>query len=93
MSIRLTELERMRVVSADGSVLGRLMDLRLRSGPGPVRVGEPLADALLIGAAGWFERLGFRSHHAREVKPKDVLAVQPDAIVVREPPVDSKRRR
>jgi sporulation protein YlmC with PRC-barrel domain len=92
MSIRLTELERMRVVSADGSDLGRLMDLRLRSGPGPVRVGA-LADALLIGAAGWFERLGFRSHHAREVKPKDVLAVQPDAIVVREPPVDSKRRR
>jgi sporulation protein YlmC with PRC-barrel domain len=84
MSYRLTRLEQMRVVRADGRELGRLMDLRTRAKHGPIERAESAAiDALLIGVTGWLERMGLTRKGSRQVQSKAVIAVEDDRIVVR----------
>ena len=62
--MRLGEVLRCEVVTADGRRLGRVSDVRLVQ-DGPVRRGVQAAlrvDALVVGRAGLAERLGFVRH-------------------------------
>ena len=84
MRYRLTMLEKMHVVRDDGKDLGRFVDLRTRAKIGRMeRAGLLDIDALLIGAAGWLERLGLRDGGSREVPPKAIIAVERERIIVR----------
>jgi sporulation protein YlmC with PRC-barrel domain len=84
MKYRLTLLEQMQVVRDDGKELGRLMDLRVHARHGPMARADFLPiDALLVGAAGWFERLGLRNGGSHEVQPRAVIGVEDTRIVVR----------
>jgi sporulation protein YlmC with PRC-barrel domain len=83
MRYRLTLLEQMRVVRDDGTDVGRLMDLRTRATIGPMPASETLAvDALLLGAGGWLERMGFKESD-NNVQPNAVVAVERDRVIVR----------
>jgi sporulation protein YlmC with PRC-barrel domain len=94
MRYRLTLLEQMHVVREDGKDLGRLMDVRARAEHGPIaRADFVPIDALLIGAAGWFERLGLKDGGSREVQPQAVIAVERERIVVRGEARESHRAR
>ena len=83
MTYRLTLLEQMRVVRDDGKDVGRLMDMRVRAPLGPLKQADSLAvDALLVGARGWLERLGFRVSSPNEVKPEAIRTIERDRLVV-----------
>ena len=83
MRYRLTLLEQMRVVRDDGTEIGHLMDLRTRISLGPVRRSETASvDALLVGAGGWLERIGFKEGGSR-MQPNAVVAVERDRVIVR----------
>jgi len=83
MRYRLTLLEQMRVVRDDGTDAGRLMDLRTRATIGPMPPSETLTvDALLLGAGGWLERMGFQEVDSN-VQPNTVVAVERDRVIVR----------
>ena len=83
MRYRLTLLEQMRVVRDDGTDVGRLMDLRTRAMIGPMPASETLTvDALLLGAGGWLERMGFKESDSN-VQPNTVVAVERDRVIVR----------
>lgn len=88
MTYRLTLLEQMRIVRDDGKDLGRLMDMRVRAPLGPLRQADSLAvDALLVGARGWLERLGFRVGSHDEVKPEAIRAIEQDRVIVATSPM------
>ena len=94
MKYRLTLLEQMRVVRDDGKDLGRLMDMRARAGDGPVLRSDSFPiDALLVGAAGWFERMGLTRGSGREVAAASVIAVEQARIIVRGGASKSSHRR
>ena len=83
MTYRLTLLEQMRIVRDDGKDVGRLMDMRVRAPLGPLKQADSLAvDALLVGARGWLERLGFRVGSHNEVKPDAIRTIEQDRLVV-----------
>jgi sporulation protein YlmC with PRC-barrel domain len=83
MRYRLTLLEQMRVVRDDGTDVGRLMDLRTRATVGPMPQSETLTvDAILVGAGGWLERIGFKEGGSN-VQPNAVVAVERDRVIVR----------
>ena len=83
MTYRLTLLEQMRIVRDDGKEVGRLMDMRVRAQLGPLKQADSLAvDALLVGARGWLERLGFRVSSPNDVKPEAIRTIERDRLVV-----------
>ena len=83
MNYRLCQIAKLRVVRDDGKSLGRLIDVRVRMKVGPVDRSESVAvDALLVGNAGWLERLGLRDS-GEEFPANAALAVEKDRIVVR----------
>ena len=83
MRYRLMLLEQICVVRDDGTDLGRLMDLRTRATIGPMPQSETLpVDALLVGAGGWLERIGFKEGGSN-VQPNAVVAVERDRVIVR----------
>ena len=96
MRYRLTLLEQLRVVREDGTEVGRLMDLRTRATIGPMPQSETLpVDALLVGAGGWLERIGFKEGGSN-VQPNAVVAVERDRVIVRarkEPRASGTRKR
>ena len=83
MNYRLTLLEQMRVVRDDGQEVGRLMDMRVRAQLGPLKQADALVvSALLVGARGWLERLGFRVGSHNEVKPQAIRTIERDRLIV-----------
>jgi hypothetical protein len=87
MTYRLTLLEQLRIVRDDGKELGRLMDMRVRVQLGPLKQADSVAvDALLVGARGWLERLGFRVRSEDEVKPEAVRTIERDRLIVTSSP-------
>ena len=96
MRYRLTLLEQMRVVRDDGTDVGRLMDLRTRGTIGPMPPSETLTvDALLVGAGGWLERMGFKEGDSN-MQPNAVVAVERNRVIVRtrkEPRAPGSRKR
>jgi hypothetical protein len=66
-----------------GTRYSELGALRTRATIGPVPQSATLAvDALLVGAAGWLERMGFRESGS-DVQPNAVVAVERDRVIVR----------
>lgn len=96
MRYRLTLLEQMRVVRDDGTDVGRLMDLRALATIGPMPPSATVTvDALLVGAGGWLERMGFKEGGGN-VQPNAVVAVERDRVIVRtrkEPRASGSRKR
>jgi hypothetical protein len=90
--VKLSQLLGLPVEDEDGRALGHLHDIRVRQ----ITIGEPTrapryqADSLIVGPRGLRVRLGWgRSRKPDEVAPdallawKDVVAIEPDRLVVR----------
>jgi sporulation protein YlmC with PRC-barrel domain len=84
--IKLSHLLELEVQDEDGRSLGHVHDVRVQRGGD----GEYVVEGLITGRRGLFVRLGAR--RARDPAPvsphdalpwKDVLAIEPDRIVVR----------
>ena len=73
-------LQLMRVQTAQGRYLGRVFDLRTRWTPGS---SEPLVvQALLVGRAGWMQRVGLRPWRLHELPWSAVRASRNGVLVV-----------
>ena len=84
MNYRLCQIGKLRVVRQDGKPLGRLIDVRVRATVGPIERSDSVpADALLVGDAGWLERMGLRRDSGRKLAANALVAVETDRIVVR----------
>lgn len=91
--MRLSELQRWRVVTEDGEDLGHLFDLRCRGLPLNARPREEArVTTLVFGSIGWLERLGLRTAREDEVRWQDVVALRGDALIVRRGAPGAKRR-
>jgi sporulation protein YlmC with PRC-barrel domain len=83
---RLSPLEDMKVMTEDGSHLGRVFEVR---SPGkaetePTYAQRPV-ECLLCGRRGLLERLGWKEPDALAIPWKDVLALESHAVIVRGP--------
>lgn len=77
--IKLSRLLELRVEAEDGMPLGRVHDVRVRRVDGRYEV-----EGLIVGPRGLLARLGWRRARQRDVLAwKDVMAVDPDRLVVR----------
>ncbi|HZS08729.1 MAG TPA: hypothetical protein VFD58_28095 [Blastocatellia bacterium] len=81
--MKLTELLTMKVVTAEGKHLGRVVDLRCEGEPehGESRP-ERVVSELIYGEAGWLEQLGFRAVRERGVAWSSVIAIEDRKIIV-----------
>jgi sporulation protein YlmC with PRC-barrel domain len=81
---RLSPLEGIRVVTEDGSRLGRIFEIR---SPGKAEseptYSERRIDCLLCGRRGLLERLGWREPDAHTVRWNAVIAIRDRDILVR----------
>jgi len=77
--IKLSRLLELRVEAEDGTPVGRVHDVRVRRVDGRYEV-----EGLIVGPRGLLVRLGWRRARQRDVLAwKDVMAVDPDRLVVR----------
>lgn len=81
--IRLSAIQRMEVVDRDGNRLGHVFDVKTDHD----RHDEPpRVCGFLIGRGGLARRLGIRRGSASMVPVELVERIEPDRIVVSEPP-------
>jgi sporulation protein YlmC with PRC-barrel domain len=75
--VKFSELLERPITTRDGRKLGHLLDLRIQS-------GEPVVTEGIYGMRGFLEKIGFRKGRARTFHWDQVVAIDPDRIVIEE---------
>ena len=92
--LRLSHLLELRVEDEHGRALGHVHDVRVRQVSGSTATGPPTyhVDSLIIGRRGVGVRLGWRRDRFNDSSPPgdvvawdDVLSIDPERLVVRQP--------
>ena len=80
--MKLSELLERPVMTRDGRKVGHLLDLRaVPSNSVGLRVTEGI-----YGGRGFLEKIGFRKGHASSFAWQEVIAIEPDCIVIDQQP-------
>ena len=82
MATRLSTLDGLRVVDAQGRSLGRIWDLRTAPRAGGAEGKSRVVAAVLVGPAALLERLDFKCTGGGRLAWKKVVEVAPDHLVV-----------
>ena len=100
--VKLSDLMGLQVEDENGRALGRVHDVRVRriTDAEPARPPRYQVDSVIVGPRGLRVRLGWgRSREPDEVAPDalfawdDLVAIEPDRLVVRRAHEDSRRDR
>jgi len=81
--MRLLEMVGMTVVSASGEHVGQVIDLRCAGEPerGEARTHRVVAE-VIVGRAGWLERMGFQAVQERIVPWAEIAEVGTERITL-----------
>lgn len=81
-AMKLSEIIGMEVVSSSGSVLGQIVDLRSAGEPEHQEQPYRLVTEIIIGRAGWMERLGFRAVKEEVISWSRIASIEGNRVTL-----------